>query len=152
MLRSLRDDLIKAMERGAEEREELARAACSGIQASLTEELEERLRKHWPRKGRTEVTAGGESGRCGVGTYFREFGAEPLRCCSRAATRSGRTHRPVAHPVRLSPVDWRINLVLTAGSVCPDIGGLLVSVLFYSFLATLLPWLHPPIDRSIGPY
>lgn len=55
MLESLRDDVIQRIETRAAERAASAQAACSDIQEALTEKLEERLRKHWPRKGRTEV-------------------------------------------------------------------------------------------------
>lgn len=55
MLRLLRDDLISRIENRAAARKMSASAACTEAQESLTVELEERLRKHWPRKGRTEV-------------------------------------------------------------------------------------------------
>lgn len=55
MLRLLRDDLISRIERRAVARKLSAGEACTEAQESLTVELEERLRKHWPRKGRTEV-------------------------------------------------------------------------------------------------
>ena len=42
-------------ERRSAARKAAAEAACQEAQEILTEELEERLRKHWPRKGRTEV-------------------------------------------------------------------------------------------------
>lgn len=56
MLRLLRDDLIARIERRAAARKLSAGAACTEDQESLTVELEERLRRHWPRKGRTEVS------------------------------------------------------------------------------------------------
>ncbi|CAM9618005.1 unnamed protein product [Scytosiphon promiscuus] len=52
---SLRDDLVARAEIMAETRGAEADSACLEAQDALTEELEERLRKHWPRKGRTEV-------------------------------------------------------------------------------------------------
>lgn len=52
---SLRDDLVARAEVMAEARGAAADSACVEAQEALTEELEERLRKHWPRKGRTEV-------------------------------------------------------------------------------------------------
>lgn len=55
MVRSLRDDLMARTEARAAARGASAEAACGDAQEALTEELEERLRKHWPRKGRTEV-------------------------------------------------------------------------------------------------
>lgn len=55
MLHSLRDDLIARVEARARTRQVETTTACAETQEILTEELEERLRKHWPRKGRTEV-------------------------------------------------------------------------------------------------
>eukprot|EP00903_Cladosiphon_okamuranus_P015016 g13894.t1 len=55
MFSSLRDELVGRMEKKAAAREVAAEIACLEAQEALTEELEERLRKHWPRKGRTEV-------------------------------------------------------------------------------------------------
>ncbi|CAN0397700.1 unnamed protein product, partial [Laminaria digitata] len=55
MLASLRDDLMTRTEGKSSARRAAAQAACQEAQEILTEELEERLRKHWPRKGRTEV-------------------------------------------------------------------------------------------------
>lgn len=55
MFSSLRDDLMARTEAKAAAREAAAKKACVEAQEALTEELEERLRKHWPRKGRTEV-------------------------------------------------------------------------------------------------
>lgn len=57
MFSSLRDELVGRMETKAAAREAAAEIACLEAQETLTEELEERLRKHWPRKGRTEVRA-----------------------------------------------------------------------------------------------
>ena len=55
MIASLRDDLVTRTEIKSAARRAAAEAACQEAQEILTEELEERLRKHWPRKGRTEV-------------------------------------------------------------------------------------------------
>ncbi|CAM9450007.1 unnamed protein product, partial [Choristocarpus tenellus] len=55
MLSSLRVDVVSRMEASSWSRNETVSAACLDSQTFLTEELEERLRKHWPRKGRTEV-------------------------------------------------------------------------------------------------
>lgn len=52
---SLRDDLMARTEAKAATRAATAESDCLEAQETLTEELEERLRKHWPRKGRTEV-------------------------------------------------------------------------------------------------
>lgn len=52
---SLRDDLMARTEAKAATRGAAANSDCLEAQEALTEELEERLRKHWPRKGRTEV-------------------------------------------------------------------------------------------------
>lgn len=57
MFSSLRDELVGRMEAKAAAREAATESACLEVQEALTEELEERLRKHWPRKGRTEVRA-----------------------------------------------------------------------------------------------
>lgn len=55
MVFSLRDDLVSRTEARSAARGADAEATCLDTQEILTEELEERLRKHWPRKGRTEV-------------------------------------------------------------------------------------------------
>ncbi|CAN0359044.1 unnamed protein product [Ectocarpus sp. 12 AP-2014] len=55
LLSSLRDDLVSRTETRAAVRVAAAESACLEAQECLSEELEERLRKHWPRKGRTEV-------------------------------------------------------------------------------------------------
>ncbi|CAM9994115.1 unnamed protein product, partial [Ectocarpus sp. 12 AP-2014] len=55
LLSSLRDDLVSRTETRAAVRVAAAESACLEAQEYLSEELEERLRKHWPRKGRTEV-------------------------------------------------------------------------------------------------
>lgn len=55
MLHSLRDDLVTRVEARARARQVETTTVCAETQEILTEELEERLRKHWPRKGRTEV-------------------------------------------------------------------------------------------------
>lgn len=55
MFSLLRDDLVSRTETRAAVRVAAAEGACLEAQEYLAEELEERLRKHWPRKGRTEV-------------------------------------------------------------------------------------------------
>ncbi|CAN0216480.1 unnamed protein product, partial [Discosporangium mesarthrocarpum] len=55
MVERLRDDVISLTETFSLERAAWASRTCSAAQQNLTEELEERLRKHWPRKGRIEV-------------------------------------------------------------------------------------------------
>ncbi|CAM9400850.1 unnamed protein product [Ectocarpus fasciculatus] len=55
MFSLLRDDLVSRTETRAAVRVAAAESACLEAQEYLAEELEERLRKHWPRKGRTEV-------------------------------------------------------------------------------------------------
>lgn len=55
MLASLRDSLLLAAEDATQLRETKAGELCEARTDFLTEELEERLRMHWPRKGRTEV-------------------------------------------------------------------------------------------------
>lgn len=55
LLSSLRDDLVSRTETRTAVRVAAAESACLEVQEYLAEELEERLRKHWPRKGRTEV-------------------------------------------------------------------------------------------------
>jgi hypothetical protein len=55
MLTSLRDSVILAAEDDTQVRETKAHDLCEARTDFLTEELEERLRMHWPRKGRTEV-------------------------------------------------------------------------------------------------
>ena len=55
MIASLRDDLVARTEIRSSARRAAAQAACQEAQEILTEEPEERLRKHWPRMGRTEV-------------------------------------------------------------------------------------------------
>eukprot|EP00904_Undaria_pinnatifida_P004042 jgi/Undpi1/13639/HiC_scaffold_9.g03293.m1 len=72
MIAALRDDLMTRTERRSAARKAAAEAACQEAQEILTEELEERLRKHWPRKGRTELSE-----------QERSFGEELTRMASK---------------------------------------------------------------------
>lgn len=78
MFSSLRDELMGRMEAKAAAREATAESACLEAQETLTEELEERLRKHWPRKGRMEVSSVCVAAGRGA-SYSRAF---PLVECS----------------------------------------------------------------------
>jgi len=55
LISEFRDALVVWMENHEQERDEKADKRCNENKAVLTEELEDRLRSHWPRKGRVEV-------------------------------------------------------------------------------------------------
>jgi len=55
MITKLRNSLIKHSETYGNERLQFGNDLCNERQTDFTEELEERLRLHWPRKGRVEV-------------------------------------------------------------------------------------------------
>ncbi|GMI03755.1 hypothetical protein TrRE_jg12660 [Triparma retinervis] len=52
---AIRESLISVMEEESQNRRKVTDDLCEERKEDLTEELEERLRLHWPRKGRTEV-------------------------------------------------------------------------------------------------
>jgi hypothetical protein len=52
---TLRESLFGVMEDDSQKRRKVTDDLCEERKEDLTEELEERLRLHWPRKGRTEV-------------------------------------------------------------------------------------------------
>lgn len=70
MLQSLRDSLVTRIEARAAARRTATTSSCVEIREMLTDELEERLRKHWPRKGRTQVISilFARLCRCGIDT------------------------------------------------------------------------------------
>jgi hypothetical protein len=55
MVTALRQQLVAHSEQRGQGRNELGDQLCEERQTDYTEELEERLRLHWPRKGRVEV-------------------------------------------------------------------------------------------------
>jgi hypothetical protein len=56
LLTSLRNDLLSHFEQYAEERRQVMAELATARSAAYTAELEERLRRHWPRKGVLEVS------------------------------------------------------------------------------------------------
>lgn len=80
MLTALRDSLLRAAEEATGTRERKADELCGQRTDFLTEELEEKLRMHWPRKGRTEV--GGQAGREGPAEPCRAAVTPPRRPCA----------------------------------------------------------------------
>ena len=54
-INAMRESLFAVMEEESQNRRKVIDDLCEERKEDLTEELEERLRLHWPRKGRTEV-------------------------------------------------------------------------------------------------